>query len=68
MCWNDEGKAAFEKKETDCKEVLGARDETAKERCMEVYKKEKEVKRCIYQEKWGKWTVWKEYELRFERK
>ena len=30
------------------KEVLGARDEVAKDRCMEVYKEEK---RCTYQSK-----------------
>ena len=34
------------------KEVLGARDEDARERCLEVYKEEKrKVKRCIYQSK-----------------
>ena len=34
--------------ETAWKEVLGARDEDAKERCLEVYKEEKrKVKRCI---------------------
>ena len=34
------------------KEVLGARDEVAKDRCMEVYKEEKrKVKRCTYQSK-----------------
>ena len=32
------------------KEVLGASDEEAKERCMEAYREEK-VKRCIYQSK-----------------
>ena len=33
-------------------EVLGARDEVPKERCMEVYKEEKiKIKRCIYQSK-----------------
>ena len=34
------------------KELLGARDEDARERCLEVYKEEKrKVKRCIYQSK-----------------
>ena len=42
MC--DEVKTAVERKE-----VLGARDEAAKERCMEPYKEEKrKVKRCMY--------------------
>ena len=32
--------------------MLGARDEDAKERCLEVYKEEKrKVKMCIYQKK-----------------
>ena len=34
------------------KEMLGARNEDAKERCLEVYKEEKrKVKKCIYQSK-----------------
>ena len=34
--------------------MLGAKDEVAKERCLEVYKEEKrEVKRFIYQSKEG---------------
>ena len=45
MWWNEEVKT-----ETGRKEVLGARDEVAKERCMETYKEEK-VKRCIHQSK-----------------
>ena len=40
-------KAAVERKE-----VLGARDEVKKERCMESYREaKKKVKRCIYQNK-----------------
>ena len=42
-------KAAVERKETVRKEVLGARDEDVKDRCMEAYREEKrKVKRCIY--------------------
>ena len=49
MQWNDEMKAAVERKETVRKEVLGARDEDVKDRCMEAYREEKrKVKRCIY--------------------
>ena len=52
MWWNDEVKDAVKRKEAPWKEVLGARYEDAKERCMEVYRKEKrKVKRCIYQRK-----------------
>ena len=36
--WNDVVQAAIETKEAEWKEVLGARDEDAKDRCMEVYK------------------------------
>ena len=44
MGWNNEVKAAFERKE-----LLGARYEAAKERCEEVYKGEKsKVERYIY--------------------
>ena len=47
MWWNEEIKAAVKRKK-----VLGARYVFSKERCMEVYKKEKrKVKRCIYQSK-----------------
>ena len=43
---------AIKRKEATWKEVLGARDEDAKERCLEVYKEEKrKVKRLIYQSK-----------------
>ena len=43
--WNDKVKAAVKRKE-----VLGARDEDASERCLEAYKEEKrKVKKCIYQ-------------------
>ena len=42
--WNNQVKVAVERKE-----VLGARDEDAKERCLEVYKEEKKkVKSCIF--------------------
>ena len=48
----DEVKAVVRRNEAACKEVLGARDEEARERCLEVYKAEKRtVKRCIYQSK-----------------
>ena len=48
----DQVKAAVKRKKAAWEELLGARDEEAKERCMEVYNKEKrEVKRCIYQSK-----------------
>ena len=47
MWWNNQVKAAVKRKE-----VFGARDEEARERCLEVYKEEKrKVKRCIYQSK-----------------
>ena len=38
MWWNDQLKAAVKRKDTAWKEVIGTRDEGAKERCMEVYK------------------------------
>ena len=45
VLWNGVVKAAW-------REILGVRDEVAKDRCMEVYKKEKrKVKQCIYQSK-----------------
>ena len=47
MWCNNQVKAAFERKE-----VLGVRDEDARERCLEVHKeKKRKVKRCIYQGK-----------------
>ena len=50
--WNDEIKAAVRRKEASWKEVLAAKDEEAKERCMEAYReKKRKVKRCIYQRK-----------------
>ena len=50
--WNNEVKAAVKRKEAAWKEALGARDEEAKERCLEVYKEEKrKVKRCVCQSK-----------------
>ena len=46
------GKNNVKKKEDAWKEVLGARDEDTRERCLEVYKEEKrKVNRCIYQSK-----------------
>ena len=48
----DEVKALVRRKEVAWKEVLGARNEDAKERCMEAYKEEKrKIKSCIYQSK-----------------
>ena len=48
--WNDQVKAAVRRKEAAWKELLGARTEDARERCLEVYKEEKRnVERCIYQ-------------------
>ena len=46
--WNDQVKAAVMRKEDTWKKVMGARDEDARERCLEVHKEEKrKVKRCI---------------------
>ena len=43
-------KTTIERKETAWKEVLGARNEVTKERCMEAYKEEmRKLKRYIYQ-------------------
>ena len=39
--WNDVLTAAVERKKVAWKEVLGSRDEVAKEKCMEAYKAEK---------------------------
>ena len=45
--WNNQVKSSVKRKE-----VLGTRDEDARERCLEAYKEEKrKVKRCIYQSK-----------------
>ena len=44
-------KVSVERKEGAWKMVLGARDEVAKEKCIEVYKEEKINKMCIYQSK-----------------
>ena len=60
--WNDQANAAVERKEDAWKEVLGARNEDATERYLEVYKEEKrKVKRYIYQSE-------KEVQEQFERK
>ena len=62
MGWNNQVKAKFKKKEDAWKEVLGARDEDVRERCLEAYKEEKrKVKRYIYQSK-------KEVQEQFGRK
>ena len=49
--WKDQVKAAVKRKEAAWKDVLGARDEDEKERCLEIYKKKRKDKRCIYQSK-----------------
>ena len=42
----------IKRREAAWKEVLGARDEDARERCLEVYKEEKrKVKMCVCQNK-----------------
>ena len=41
MWWNDQVKAAVKRKEDAWKEVLEARDEDVRERCLEAYKEEK---------------------------
>ena len=52
MWWKDQVKAAAKRKEDAWREVLGARGENARDRCLEVYKEEKrKIKRCIYQSK-----------------
>ena len=51
MWWISEVKAAVKGKKVAWKEVLEARDEEAKERCMEAYKQKRKVKRCICQSK-----------------
>ena len=47
MWWNDDLKAVIKIKEDAWKQVLGARDEAAKERCMEAYREEK-IKKFIH--------------------
>ena len=62
MWWNDQIKAAVQRKEDAWKEMLGARDKDATERCLKVYKEEKRnVKSCINQSK-------KEVQEQFGRK
>ena len=45
VCWNDKVKAAVRRKEAAWEEVLAARDEEAKERCMEACREEKSKKK-----------------------
>ena len=50
--WNGVVKDAIERKEAAWRKVLGVRDEVAKDRCMMVYKGEKEDKsryKCEYE-------------------
>ena len=54
--WNDQVKAAVKRKWDAWKEVLGAREEDARRKCLEVYKVG------------GPRTVWKEDEPRCEWK
>ena len=56
MCsGNGNVKGTVKRKEPAWKMVVGARDEAAKERCMEAYREEKRmVKRCIHQRKENK--------------
>ena len=42
LWWNNQVKPAVKRKEDAWKVVLGARDEDAKERCLEVYKEVQE--------------------------
>ena len=46
--WNEALKAVIKRKEDVWKQVLGARDESAKGRCMEVYKEEKRKDKEVY--------------------
>ena len=46
--WNDMVKAAVKRMETVWKEVLGVRDEVAKNRCMEVYKRKIEKLKGVF--------------------
>ena len=61
--WNDQVKAAVQRKEDAWKEVLEARDEYARERCLGVYReKKRKVKRFISQSKKEVHEQWKEDE------
>ena len=49
---NGKERAVVKRKDADWEELLGARDEHTKERCMEAYKEEvRKVKSCIYRSK-----------------
>ena len=55
MRWNDKVKAAVNRNEAAWKVVLGARDEEAKERCMEDKIDERErLKGVLLEQKGGK--------------
>ena len=41
VCWDNEIKATLKRKGAAWKEVLEAKDEVAKERCLEIYKEKK---------------------------
>ena len=43
--WNDEVKTTVKRKEESWKEVLGDKDEDAKQRCLEVWKEKEEEKK-----------------------
>ena len=50
--WNGQVKAAVKGMKVTWKDVLGARDEDAKERCLEVHNiGKRKVKRCVHQSK-----------------
>ena len=46
--WKDQVKAAVKRKEAAWKDVLGARDEDEKERCLEIYKKKRARIKGVY--------------------
>ena len=46
--WNDQVKVVVKRSEAAWKEVLGAKDEYTKERCMEIYKEEMRKVEGVY--------------------